>query len=173
MAMPFFASSNPRPVLQVPRSPLESVLEIFALAGLAGMVYGVAVNWSILPEKIPSHYGVSGQPDNWSGKSTLLILPIISAVLYTGLTIFSRYPHIYNYAWPITPQNAATQYRLARQLIIVFKTAIVWLFAYINWRTIQTALERAQGLGQAFLPIFLLTIFGSLGFYLYKAFQTR
>jgi len=97
----------------------------------------------------------------------------IFAVLYTGLTVLSRYPHIYNYAWPITLQNAATQYRLARQMVIVLKTEIVWIFAYLDWQTIQTALGRAQGLGQAFLPIFLFIIFGSLGFYLYKGFQAR
>lgn len=165
--------SNPRPVLDLPRSSFEKTLDIFGALGLLFMIVMLAYYWSSLPERIPSHFGISGQPDAWNGKGLLLVLPSISAGLYIGLTILSRYPHIYNYAWPITPENAATQYRLARQMIIVFKTEIVWLFAYVIWQTIQTALGRAQGLGEAFLPIFLSTIFGTLILYLYKAYQAR
>jgi len=167
------AAPNARPVLDLSRSSFEKTLDIFGAMGLLFMIAMIAFYWSSLPERIPSHFGGSGRPEAWSGKSMLLVLPSISAVLYTGLTVLSRYPHIYNYAWPITPQNAATQYRLARQMVIVLKTEIVWIFAYLDWQTIQTALGHAQGLGQAFLPIFLLIIFGSLGFYLYKGFQAR
>lgn len=167
------AKSNVRPVLELPRSAFENSLEFLAALGILLMFAMLAQYWPSLPERIPSHFGVSGQPDAWSGKSTLLILPVIAAVLYAGLTVLSRYPHLYNYAWPITEANAAAQYRLARQMIIVLKTEIVWIFAYVDWQTIQTALGRARGLGQAFLPIFLVMIFGSLGFYLYKGFQAR
>lgn len=168
-----FTKPNARPVLALPRSSFENSLEFLGAVGLLLMFAMIAQYWPSLPERIPSHFGVSGQPDAWSGKGTLLILPLLSAALYVGLTVLSRYPHVYNYMWPITPQNAATQYCLARQLIIVLKTEIVWIFAYVNWQTIQTALGRAQGLGQAFLPIFFLIIFGSLGFYLYKGFRAR
>lgn len=167
------AKPNARPVLDLPRNAFENALEFLGAMGLLFMFAMVAQYWANLPERIPSHFGISGLPDAWSGKGTLLILPVLSVVLYGGLTVLSRYPHIYNYAWPITPKNAAAQYRLARQLVIVLKTAIVWIFAYLDWQTIQTALGRAQGLGQTFLPIFLVVVFGSLGFYLYKAFQAR
>lgn len=167
------AKPNARPVLDLPRNAFENALEFLGAMGLLFMFAMVAQYWSNLPERIPSHFGISGLPDAWSGKGTLLILPVLSVVLYGGLTVLSRYPHIYNYAWPITPKNAAAQYRFARQMIIVLKTELVWIFAYINWQTMQTALGRAQGLGPAFLPIFLLMVFGSVGFYLYKGFQTR
>ncbi len=35
---------------------------------------------------------------------------------------------------------------------------IVWLFAYIQWKTIQVALGQADGLGSAFLPVFLVVL---------------
>lgn len=35
---------------------------------------------------------------------------------------------------------------------------IVWLFAYIQWKTIQVALGQADGLGSAFLPVFLVIL---------------
>lgn len=173
MKNPSLTKSNVRPIFALPRSSFEVSLDIFGAMGLLFMVGMIVFYWSSLPEQIPSHYRVSGRPDAWSGKNILLVLPIISAALYIGLTVLSRYPQIYNYPWPITVENAPRQYRLARQMVIVLKTAIVWLFAYVNWQTIQTALGRAQGLGETFLPIFLLIIFGTLGFYLYKSSRAR
>tara|TARA_B100001123_G_C15327460_1_gene1030049 strand:- start:909 stop:1064 length:156 start_codon:yes stop_codon:yes gene_type:complete len=34
----------------------------------------------------------------------------------------------------------------------------MWLFAYIPWKTIQVALGQADGLGSAFLPVFLVIL---------------
>jgi len=137
------------------------------------MIFFIAWYWSSLPEEIPTHFSISGAPDGWGGKSTLLVLPAIGLVIYIGLTILSRYPHVYNYLWHITPQNAKMQYENSRQMIILLKTEIVWLFAYIVWQTIQTALGKAKGLGAEFLPIFLILIFGTVGFHLFKAYQAR
>jgi hypothetical protein len=148
-------------------------LEISGALGLLFMFWVVVKNWSDLPEVIPSHFGASGKPDGWSGKSGLWILPAIGVLIYIGLTVLSKYPHIYNYAWPITPENARTQYRLSRQMIVVLKTEIVLIFAYIVWQTVQTALGKAGGLGGAFMPVFLLLIFGSIGWHLFKAYQAR
>ena len=48
--------------------------------------------------------------------------------------------------------------RCARVLLAVVKAEIAWLFSYIEWRTIQTALGQVQGLGAAFLPVLLVTM---------------
>lgn len=165
--------SNPRPVLDLPRSSFEITLDIFGGLGVLIMIFYIVWYWSSLPEVIPTHFGSSGAPDGWGAKSTLLVLPAISLVIYIGLTILSKYPHVYNYLWLITPQNAKMQYQAARQMIILLKTEVVWLFAYVVLQTIQTALGKAKGLGTEFLPIFLVLIFGTLGFYLFKAYQAR
>lgn len=137
------------------------------------MLFFIIWYWPSLPEVIPTHFGSSGAPDGWGGKSTLWVLPAIGLVIYLGLTILSQYPQVYNYVWPITPQNAKIQYQTARQMIILLKTEVVWLLAYIVSQTIQAALGKVQGFSIAFLPIFLVLMFGTIGFYLFKAYQAR
>lgn len=137
------------------------------------MLFFIIWYWPSLPEVIPTHFGSSGAPDGWGGKSTLWVLPAIGLVIYLGLTILSQYPQVYNYVWPITPQNAKIQYQTARQMIILLKTEVVWLLAYIVSQTIQAALGKVQGFSIAFLPIFLVVMFGTIGFYLFKAYQAR
>ena len=103
----------------------------------------------------------------------MLSLPAVPGVIYLALTILQRFPHVYNYVWPITPDNARVQYLLARQLLAVIKVIEVWTFSWILWCTIRTALGAASGLGPAFLPLSLVAIFGSLAAYLVRARQLR
>lgn len=173
MVKPAFVMPSSRPVLQMPKSSLEIGLETAAALGILTMLYVTIKSWPLIPQTIPHHFGASGSPDAWGGKWTLWLLPGISLVLYVGLTILSRYPHIYNYPWPITEKNAAAQYHLALSLIGALKAEIIVVFAYLQQQTIQVALGKAEGLGVAFLPIFLILIFGTVGIYFVKAFQAR
>jgi uncharacterized membrane protein len=168
-----FAKPSPRPVLQLPKSTLEIGLETAAALGMMTMLYVTITSWPRLPETIPHHFGASGKPDAWGGKWTLWLLPGISLVLYVGLNILSRFPHVYNYPWPITEKNAAAQYHLARTMLAALKAEIVLIFAYLQQQTIQVALGKAEGLGIAFLPIFLVIVFGTIGIYFVKAYQAR
>lgn len=173
MTKPAFVKPSVRPVLQLPKSSLEIGLETAAALALLTMAFVAIKRWPLLPETIPHHFGVSGKPDAWGGKWILWLLPGISLVLYVGITILSRYPHIYNYPWSITEENAATQYHLARTMLGALKAEIVLLFAYLQWQVIQAAFRESEGLGMAFLPIFLILLFGTIGVYFVKAYQAR
>lgn len=169
-----FRKAEPRPVISIPLSSVELALEIIAMAGLIFILYVAAHFWSVLPQTIPTHFGSSGKPDGWGGKETLLILPTVAFLLiYLPMTILNRYPHTFNYLWPITPQNAQAQYYYARLLIGCLKAETVGLFGYISWQTVNTALGKAEGMGIWFLPVMLIIIFGTIAFYVRKSYQAR
>lgn len=158
-----------RPVLELPFSGWEKGLEILALIGIFVLLFLVCQWWEALPQRIPTHFGAGGEPDAWGSKSSLLIITIVAIATYGLLTILNRYPHTFNYLVEITEANAEEQYRMARQLMAVLKVEITWMFAYIQWITIQVALGKASGLGSLFLLITMIVLLGSLGVYLYKA----
>lgn len=105
-----------RPILPIPRSPSAAVLEIVAVAGTVLSVALLVQSWKALPPVIPVHFGISGKPDGWGAKPTLWLFPALSAAIYVGLTVLSRFPHTFNYPVPITEENALQQYRLACEL---------------------------------------------------------
>ncbi len=166
-------AAQKRPVLKIPLTRFEWLMEAVALLGLTGMLVLLAYHWPTLPDRLPHHFNAAGHPDAWGPKSLLLSLPAVPGVIYLALTILQRFPHVYNYVWPITPDNARAQYLLARQLLAVIKVIEVWTFSWILWCTIRTALGAASGLGPAFLPLSLMAIFGSLAAYLVRARQLR
>ena len=147
-------SKRCRPRLAVPRRPLGTVVEVAALIGVLLCVLIVALSWSTLPETIPRHFDLSGEPDAWIGKGMLLFMPLLVAVVYAGLTVTGRHPHWFNYPVPITEQNAPAQYRIAVSLLRWIKLEIVYVFAIDVWITVRAATE--QDVGQRLVLLLLI-----------------
>lgn len=89
------------------------------------------------------------------------------------LTVFERFPRIYNYPVTITPANAARQYALARMLLVWLKFEIVWFFTYIEWKTIQIAFNKSGGLGPTAVFIFITATIATTVIYFWQARQAR
>lgn len=162
-----------RPILSIPRSPAAAVLDIVAAAGAVLSVALPVQSWKALPPVIPVHFGLSGMPDGWGAKAILWLFPALSAAIYVGLTVMSRFPHTFNYPVPITEENAARQYQIACELLSWLKAELICLFGWIAWRTVQVALGKAEGLGVGFVPAVVLAIFATTGFYFWQACRAR
>lgn len=164
---------NKRPKLQIPLSPLEKALNLLVAIAILFCLLLLAVSLGSLPDIIPTHFNVAGQPDGWGSKWTILLFPILALILGPALLFLSRFPQVFNYIWQITPENAARQYQLARQLIEWLAAEIVCLMAYIEWTIIQAARFNGQGLGAWFILVPIVTIFITLGIYFRSASQAR
>lgn len=148
-----------RPVIHVPRTPLENILEVLAACCLIGFMAVAIWGWLILPAVVPTHFGISGQPDAYGSKGTLLILPVIFLLVYGLLTFLERFPHTYNYPVTITEENAPRQYKRARILLVWLKLEILAAGMILQWNIIQSAANRS-GSGLLYftflLPVLLL-----------------
>lgn len=162
-----------RPVLRIPRTRTEIALEVAAGLGVLFFVWVFLTYWPRLPEQVPRHFNARGEADAWGSRSTVFLLPGMSLVLYAGLSLLSRYPHRCNLPFRLTRENAETQYRCVRTMIISLKGVIVWSFAYIAWRTACVATGSGTGLGPLFLPVFLFATIGPIGVYLWLAHRAR
>lgn len=107
-----------------------------------------------LPDKIPVHFGITGQADGWGGRWMIFLLPVIGAVIF----IFNFW--LFNYGAemggrPIPPAARPAMHVLLLELSVIF--------TYITWRMSENAFGRARGLGVWFLPVTLLAIFATCG----------
>ena len=53
----------------------------------------LALIWSDLPARIPTHFGISGEPDKYGDKSSILIAPIVITVIGIGMYFIMRNIH--------------------------------------------------------------------------------
>jgi len=94
---------------------------------LLPFIYSLIV-WNKLPDQVPTHFDVKGEPDDYSGKAfALLLLPIMNVVIYVILFFIPRMdPRKKNYA------AFGSSYQNIRMLIHVFFAGI---FIFITQTT--------------------------------------
>ncbi len=162
-----------RPKLTIELTKVDKTIETVCLITLIVLWTGTMAGFPKLPEQIPSHFNAAGQVDAYSEKTSIFILPIIATILYIGMTILNKYPHIYNYPARVTVENARHLYTSATRLIRVLKLAVIVIFSGIVFMTYKTSLTNGDGLGAWFLPLAVgLMILPSI-FYLIKSSNSK
>ncbi len=83
------------------------------------------------------------------------------------------FPSLRQLSLRITSDNAAIQYRIIRSMLSWLQLELVWIFAYLEWGTLQVARGKTNGLNPAFLMLMLIAIFGTVAYYLIKGYQSK
>lgn len=141
----------------------QSAIELIGLLMITGIIIFVCLKWNQLPDKIPGHFNAMGEVDRWGSKSELITLPIISAFLYTVLTVLSFLPQTWSVPVNITDLNRDVVYRYTRSLLIFIKVEILLIFLYITY-----CMANAQTLSSGFISIIILAIFSTLIYYVIR-----
>lgn len=160
---------NKRPIIKIPITLGDKFLEVSAWALIIFTWGSILLKYGDISDTIPIHYNAKGEADSFGSKATLLLLPIISTLLFVGLTFLNKYPHVFNYLSQITAQNAAYQYQMATRLVRYIKLIIVLVFSFITLHVIQYANGEPKGLGNWFLPLCLGLIFVPLFYFIAKS----
>ena len=145
---------------------INKFLDIIGLALEVALVIMTFIYWGNAPDIIPTHYNFKGEVDAYGSKNTVFILLPIVLITYIGIAVLSKFPQVYNYPVEINLRNKEKQYLMASTFIRVLNVEIVTLFFFIQ-------MNSGKVLSIAFLFIFLLIIFGSIGFYIYKAIKCK
>ena len=144
---------------------MKSIRELLAVVGLLSAIFVVVFNYRDLPQRIPTHFGVSGVADGWGDKSSLWVLVGLVCVLYVSLSLMHFLPaNLINV--PVAAEQRAEAIPIAMEMVGWLKAETTCMFAFILWSVVSVAQERSQGLGAWFLPVTLVVILGTIAFYL-------
>ena len=157
--------NSERPKIKIPFQSIDFVIELASITILSLMWVHLILEFGNLPDSIPSHFNAAGEPNDYSDKLFLWFLPAIATVMFIGLFILNRFPHLHNYMVNITQENALRQYRFGTRVLRTVNFLCVLMFAYINYQIILGAENNASSLGMGFvitvvgtsilLPIFI------------------
>jgi len=142
-------------------------------------VYLVAANYGSLPDEIPNHFNLRGEPDDWSGKGTILLLPGLAAFMYllmTGISValalvrdpmsMINLPRSRKEA--IGVEQAEKLRVLVVRVLFLMKLLLTGMMAYLAHATVEVAFERWTSLGLLFY-LFIVAILGAAAFLVWKA----
>ncbi len=155
--------------IKIDYEPTDWILELIGAIGILFLFIIPAYFYNSLPDIIPQHFNAKGEVDGHGNKNSIWMLPAIEVVLYSGLFWLNKFPHIFNYPIKITPENAHRQYKYATRFIRILNVSIVWIFCYLSYSSIQSALGNQNGPGKYFILVFLVLILGPISIYFFKS----
>ena len=139
--------------------------------GVAALLFLCAITWRALngpnrlPDRIPTHFDIAGQPNGWGPPSSLWMVTAVALLLYVSITVVSFFPSAFNYPVRVTPRNRDALQGLALEMITWLKVELSCLFAWIRWATIDAVRHAHIGLSPLQLPL-ALAVFGTMTWYL-------
>jgi uncharacterized membrane protein len=161
-----------RPKIKPAPTAGDRNIEVLSALILTATWFLAVYAFSFLPETIPVHFDLKGNPNRFGSKANLVVLPIISTILYTGMTIINRYPHIFNYPVKITEENALRQYTNATKMLRVLKLVVLIVFFTIVFFTVRSA-SGATFQGIWILPFMLAVVYVPLGYFIVRAYRKK
>lgn len=111
---------------------VQLIMEICCGAVIAGIILYVGFKWTSIPQVIPIHFGINGQPDGYGGKGNILVLLFVCAGVYGLISFCQRFPQTWNIPVKITEQNREKVYSIVKTVIIALKLEVTVILAYIT-----------------------------------------
>ncbi len=144
-----------RPIIDIPKEPVDLFIDLASFTILILILGYTFFMYPELPETIPTHFNGKGVADGFGNKATLWLLPSIALVLFIGLFLLNRYPHLHNYMVNITEENAFKNYKFSTKALRIVNFLCALLFGFIQYKMIEGAQEKTAELGSWFLPIII------------------
>lgn len=157
----------------VPRTLAEDIAQgVSAVMAVGPFLYWLTVHDEPRMPR-PVHFGIDGQPDRFGSSSAFWLLQALGIILFIGMTLLERVPHVYNYPFRVTESNRERIYDVGRQTMLATKTLLLTACAYVSVASIQTAVGRANGLGTWFVPTLLAAVAINVGISVYRLRRVR
>ncbi len=149
---------------------MRKTLEVACL-GLLAVLFWIsysALNGSEpLPDRIPTHFNIAGQPNAWGSRDFLWFLPFVAAGLYLLLTVLGNIRfRRYNLPVPVTESNLPFIQGQTIVMVAWIKCEILCLMTCVQWSIVQSARNGTFRVSPLLIPIFLVAIFLTVGWQL-------
>ena len=143
------------------------VAGLMVLAFLYWITYSALNGAERLPDRIPTHFDISGQPNAWGSPNFLWLLPVIGTGLYLLMTALASIRfRSYNLPVRVTEANLPFIQDQTAVMVAWIKFEVLSLFTYIQWAIISGARVGEFHLSPAMIPVFLVVVFGTVGWHL-------
>jgi uncharacterized membrane protein len=141
----------------------QKIIEIISITALLFTFIYLMINFSSIPERVPSHFNASGIADAWSDKNFVFFTPVAGLILYLFITVISFFPSVWNLPVALTEENKYRVLSETRNFISSIKLIMVLIFVYLSISVINT-----MPLFSYFLPLFLIVFISIIAIFIIR-----
>ncbi|GAA0266053.1 hypothetical protein GCM10008922_26470 [Faecalicatena contorta] len=153
---------------KLPSTRYHRAVNLLCIAAMAAVFLYLIINWNHIPDQIPGHYNGAGEIDRWGNKSELWFTPILSVLMYLGISLCERTPGIWNTGVEVTRENKVRIFRIIKNMIVTMKLVMVLTFVFLSFYSALT-----KPLPAWFLPVDMILVFGPMAFFLIQLYRKR
>jgi len=144
-------------------------------------IFLISVNYTDLPQIVPTHFDIHGQPDEFGTKNELILYPAINFFVYLMITVITFLMAVVKdprslINLPQSAKDRLTQNQAEGVRVVVvrrlfaLKTVITGMLFYMLRANLETAFGRAEGMG--YIPlVFAALLLGVVAYMLIKIFS--
>ncbi|MDF9866734.1 putative membrane protein [Bacilli bacterium PM5-3] len=144
--------------MRLPYTLFQKLMIGISIMLVIGMIGYLIINYNSLPNKVPTHFGIDGNPDTWGNKISLWFLPILSCIMLLMLLTIIHYPNSWNISDKINDNKKDYYYLQIKNMLCVITFSIIFMCSYI-----QVGSIKAMSLNAFFLStIIILAILGPI-----------
>jgi uncharacterized membrane protein len=124
--------------------------------------------YPVLPERIPIHFGLNGQPNGWDGKSSIWFLYFVQfGINFLLLGVTAAMPWLRRHPeWTtsgkrildLPPEQQDRYWRAAEEMLLLLSLGVNLVFVFLTRGTILVALKRQSSLSWTPLLIVVLIL---------------
>ncbi|MFT9056257.1 MAG: DUF1648 domain-containing protein [Ethanoligenens sp.] len=99
----------------------------------------LSLYWNKIPNKIPTHFGITGAADAWGGKECIWIVPCMAAGLYWFITLLFLLvpPSACNTPEYVTDENHVDYVRIMRWMMLFVKLCMLSILYQTLWTQVH------------------------------------
>ncbi len=140
-------------------TPALRRIELVAWIVMTASLMYTAVSLLDLPETVPIHFDLKGQPDSWGSPATYLLLPVV-IILTCGLMSFLVHfvdPQYWNSPDKLTPETAPRWYRASICAVVATELEIAAFTLLLQILLVNQTMNLASLLAIALMITLLAT----------------
>jgi len=130
---------------------MKTLRESLTALGVFGPAVWLALIWSTLPARLPSHFGMDGMPNAYASRTVVWAVAGISVAMYLSLLLVQKFPGKMNLPRPVGDPDRPRVEALGVEMIGWLRLELAWTFAYMLWSIEQVGTHHREGLGVWFL----------------------
>ena len=136
----------------------DRLLEILGVAGMALLIALPVFYFNDLPDTIPVHFDLAGNPDRYGSRNSIWALPAIGFFLFITIIFIPKMLIHFNNT-DFDSEEKKYRFMNAMRMVRIINMLVVFMFCSITYYTILISLGNPAGLWNYSTLFFLLLIF--------------
>ena len=141
--------------MKIKLDTLDKISEVASLFFITAGILIVAFSLPELPDTVPVHFDLRGEPNRYGSKYELWVVAGVSLLIWMLFSLLSSRPHLFNY--PSQKNDQEAQYKLGAKMMRSLKAWILFFFVILNLIIVYSA-RSGKADGAIWLIAFLLMI---------------